>query len=226
MIELYSDATPNGLKISIALEELGLEYKVHRVYLGGDQFTESFTKMNPNNKIPVIVDNGYTLSESSAILVYLAEKTGQLLPKDINRRSNALEMLMFQTASFGPMFGQYLVFAAAWQNKFPDVTKRYLLEVSRLMKVLDKRLEGKSFMAGDEYTIADIAFLPWVRLCVVHPLGGDLPLQENKNLLSWWERASSREAVKKGFSNPPPFPAEQQFEAFVKATVGLGRLAV
>ena len=118
MIELYTDATPNGLKVSIALEELGLDYKVHRLFLGGDQFEPEFTKLNPNNKIPVIKDGEVVLSESGAILLYLAEKKGMLLPIDPVARARVIEMLMFQMSGMGPMFGQYLVFAAAWQNKF------------------------------------------------------------------------------------------------------------
>ena len=125
MLELYTDATPNGLKISIALEEMKLDYKVHQIFLGGDQFSPEFTALNPNRKIPVLVDDGFVLTESGAILIYLAEKTGKLMPTDSVARSRVIEMLMFQMASLGPMFGQLLVFAAAWENKFPEVTSRY-----------------------------------------------------------------------------------------------------
>lgn len=224
MIDLYTDATPNGLKVSIGLEELGLDYQVHRIYLGGEQFTPEFTHLNANNKIPVLVDNGFTLTESGAILTYLAEKTGQLLPKETTARAKAIEALMFQMGSLGPMFGQYLVFAAAWQNKFPEVTDRYFKEVSRIMRVMDTRLDGQEFLAGDEYSIADIACIPWIRMCTVHPATADLPLQANENLLAWWERVSSRPAVQRGLEIPEPFPADKQFEGFVNATVGLGDL--
>lgn len=108
-LELYTDATPNGLKVSIGLEEMGLDYKTHQVFLGGDQFTPEFAALNPNRKIPVLVDNEFVLTESGAILVYLAEKTGKLMPTDPVARARVVEMLMFQMASLGPMFGQYLV---------------------------------------------------------------------------------------------------------------------
>ncbi len=224
MIDLYTDATPNGLKISVALEELGLAYNVHRIFLGGDQLTPEFTKLNPNNKIPVLVDDGFVLSESGAILIYLAEKTGKLLPKDPKERMRAIEMVMFQMASLGPMFGQLMVFGGAWNNEFPKVTGRYFKEVSRIFGVLNKRLEGHDYMAGNEFCIADIAYLPWIRLCGVLPFGGQLPLAANANLQAWWDRVSARPAVQKGFTIPEPFPQEKQFEGFIKATVGLGDL--
>ena len=156
MLELYTDATPNGLKISIALEEMRLDYKVHHVFLGGEQFTPEFTVMNPNNKIPVLIDDGLVITESGAILLYLAERTGKLLPADPAARIRAIEMLMFQMGSLGPMFGQFLVFAAAWGDEFPKVTTRYFKEVSRIMGVLNARLEGRDYLAGDEFTIADV----------------------------------------------------------------------
>lgn len=224
MLDLYTDATPNGLKVSIALEEMGLEYKAHRVFLGGEQFTPEFTAMNPNNKTPVVVDDGFVLTESGAILLYLAEKSGKLLPTDPKARTKAVEMLMFQMGSLGPMFGQLLVFAAAWGNEFPKVTTRYFKEVSRIMGVLNTRLNGHDFLAGDEFTIADVAVIPWIRMCHAHPALADLPLTENRNLNAWWERVSQRPAVQKGLSIPEPFPADKQFEGFVNATVGLGTL--
>ncbi len=224
MIDLYTDATPNGLKISVALEELGLSYNVHRIFLGGDQLTPEFTKLNPNNKIPVLVDDGLVVSESGAILIYLAEKTGKLLPKDPKARIRAIEMVMFQMASLGPMFGQLLVFAGAWNNEFPKVTARYFKEVGRIFGVLNKRLEGRNYLAGDEFSIADIAVVPWIRLCTVLPFCAQLPLESNANLKAWWDRVSARPAVQKGFTIPEPFPQEKQFEGFIKATVGLGAL--
>lgn len=224
MIDLYSDATPNGQKVSIALDELGLDYKMHKVHLGGEQFSEKFTTLNPNRKIPVLVDDGLVVTESGAILLYLAEKTGRLLPKELGSRARAVEMVMFQMASLGPMFGQYLVFAAAWQNRFPEVTKRYFDEVGRIFKVMDIRLSGNNYLAGAEYSIADIACLPWIRLCFTHPAAVDLPLNQHKNLLAWYDRVSNRPAVWSGLAKPEPLPPEQQFKAFVDATVGLGHL--
>ena len=224
MLDLYTDATPNGLKISIALEEMGLDYNVHRVFLGGEQFTPEFAAMNPNNKIPVLVDDGLVLTESGAILLYLAEKTRKLLPTDPVARVRAVEMLMFQMGSLGPMFGQFLVFAAAWGNEYPKVTARYFKEVSRIMGVLDARLKGRDYLAGHEFSIADVAVIPWIGMCFAHPAAGDLPLVANANLITWWERVSQRPAVQTGLTIPEPFPAEKQFEGFVNATVGLGTL--
>lgn len=224
MLELYTDATPNGLKISIGLEELGLAYKVHRIFLGGDQLKPEFTALNPNNKIPVLVDDGLVLTKSGAILIYLAEKTGRLLPTERAARAKTIEMLMFQMSSVGPMFGQLLVFAGAWKNEFPKVTRRYVKEATRILSVLNTRLAGSSYFVGDEFTIADVAMVPWVGMCVKHPVGQTLPFRENQNLVGWWARVSSRRAVQKGLSVPPPFPPEQQYAGFIKATVELGDL--
>ena len=224
MLDLYTDATPNGLKISICLEELGLQYNVHRIFLGGDQMTPEFTKLNPNNKIPVLVDNGFVLTESGAILIYLAEKTGKLLPKEGELRAKIIEATMFQMSSLGPMFGQLMVFGGAWKNEFPVITGRYLKEVSRILGVIEARLQGQTYFVGDEFSIADIAMLPWIRAAFVTPFGKMLALSDKPNLNAWWERVSTRPAVVKGLSVPEPFSQEQQFTAFISATVGLGEL--
>jgi GST-like protein len=224
MLDLYTDATPNGLKISIALDELGLDYNVHQVHLGGGQFTEEFSRLNPNNKIPVLVDHDRTVTESGAILLYLAERSGKLLPADADSRTRAIELLMFQMASLGPMFGQFLVFAAAWDNRFPEVTQRYFDEVARILKVLNTRLAGSRYLAGDEYSVADIACFPWIRLCLVHPAAAQLPFQRHANLVAWYERVADRPAVLSGLRKPEPFAPDVQFKAFVDATIGVGRL--
>jgi len=224
MIELYTDATPNGLKVSIALEEMGLGYNVHRIFLGGEQMTPEFTALNPNNKIPVLVDDDITVTESGAILIYLAEKTNKLLPKDPKARIKTIEMVINQMASLGPMLGQLLVFRGPWQNKAPDVTERYFKEVSRIYGVLNARLEGKNYFAGNEFTIADIAFFPWIHAASMFPFTADVPLDANPNLKAWLERVRTRPAVQKGLTIPQPFPPEKQFEGFIKATVGLGDL--
>jgi len=224
VLDLYTDATPNGLKISVCLEELGLQYNVHHLFLAGDQMTPKFTQLNPNNKIPVLVDDGLVITESGAILIYLAEKTGKLLPRDPKLRIKTIEMIMFQMASLGPMFGQLLVFAGAWKNEYPAVTGRYVKEVNRILTVLEARLQGHTYFVDNEYTIADIAMLPWVRMAVVHPIGQMLMFADKPNLKAWWERVSTRPAVVKGLSIPEPFAAEKQFEGFIKATVGLGDL--
>ena len=224
MIDLYTDATPNGLKVSIGLEEMGLAYNVHRVFLGGEQMTPEFTALNPNNKIPVLVDDDITVTESGAILIYLAEKTGKLLPKDPKARIKTIEMVINQMASLGPMFGQLMVFRGPWQNKAPDVSERYFKEVSRIYGVLNARLEGKNYFAGDEFTIADIAMFPWIQAGSMFPFTADLPLDANPNLKAWLERVRARPAVQKGLTIHEPFPPEKQFEGFIKATVGLGDL--
>jgi GST-like protein len=224
MIDLYTDATPNGLKVSIGLEEMGLTYNVHRVFLGGDQLTPEFTKLNPNNKIPVLVDDGLVVTESGAILIYLAEKTGKLLPKDPKACIKTIEIVMFQMASLGPMMGQLMVFRGPWQNKAPEVSNRYFKEVGRIFGVLNKRLEGKTYFAGEEFTIADVAMLPWVRAAALFPFTQDLPVASNANLKAWLDRVMARPAVQKGLTIPEPFPQEKQFEGFIKATVGLGDL--
>jgi GST-like protein len=226
MLDLYTDATPNGLKVSIGLEELGLKYDVHRIFLGGDQMTDEFTAINPNNKIPVLVDSdeGITVTESGAILIYLAEKTGKLLPTDRKSRTKAIEMVIAQMAGLGPMFGQLMVFRGPWQNKAPEVSSRYFKEVSRIYGVLNARLEGKSYFVGEEFTIADIAMFPWIAAGTRFPFTQDLPINDNPNLKAWLERVASRPAVQKGLTIPEPFPQEKQFEGFIKATVGLGDL--
>ena len=224
MIDIYTDATPNGLKISLALEELGLSYNVHRVFLGGEQKTPEFTKLNPNQKIPVLVDNGFVLSESGAILIYLADKTGKLLSKDPKTRAKTIEMLMYQMASVGPMFGQLLVFRGPFQNKYPEVTDRYFKEVSRIFGVLDKRLDAQEYFAGNDFSIADVAMIPWIRIPTLLPFMADVPLAANPNLKAWLDRVLARPAVQKGLGIPEPFPHEQQWAGFIKATVGLGDL--
>jgi GST-like protein len=131
---------------------------------------------------------------------------------------------MFQMASFGPMFGQLLVFAGAWKNEYPAVTGRYVKEVNRILAVSEARLQGQAYFVGDEFTVADIAMLPWFRMAVTHPIGQMLAVSGKPNLNAWWERVSARPAVVRGLSIPEPFPAEKQFEGFIKATVGLGDL--
>jgi len=224
MIELYTDATPNGLKISIALEELGLEYKAHRIFLGGDQMTPKFTAMNPNQKIPVLKDGDITVSESGAILNYLAEKTGKLMPTDLADRAKTIEMLLLQMSGLGPNFGQLIVWAGPWENKFPEVTDRYSREVSRLLAVLERHLDGQKYMAANQYSIADIAFFPWIRMCHVHPIGQTLNIEHYKSLGQWYDRIAEREAVQRGLLVPEPHPPEKQGEAFFSAVVGLGEL--
>jgi GST-like protein len=170
-LQLYSLPTPNGVKVSIMLEETGLAYEPHLVsFDSGDQLSPEFLSLNPNNKIPAIIDphgpSGAPLPlfESGAILIYLAEKTGQLLPKDPARRYEALQWLMFQMGGIGPMFGQVGFFHKFAGKDYDDKRPRdrYLAEARRLLGVLDGHLKGKSWLLGDEYGIADIATFPWV----------------------------------------------------------------
>lgn len=171
-LQLYSLPTPNGVKVSIALEETGLPYEVHRVAFDtNDQFSPEFLSLNPNNKIPAILDpNGpggqpFALFESGAILVYIADKTGQLLPKEVARRYETLQWVMFQMGGIGPMFGQLGFFHKFAGKDYEDKRPRdrYVNESKRLLGVLEGHLKGRDWMLGDEYTIADIAIFPWVR---------------------------------------------------------------
>ena len=182
-IQLYSLPTPNGIKVSVMLEETGLPYEPHLVRFDtDDQMSPEFLSLNPNNKIPAIIDpNGpggkpLALFESGAILIYLADKTGKLLPKDPAARYEAIQWLMFQMGNIGPMFGQVGFFhkfaGKAYEDKRPR--DRYVDESKRLLRVLNQRLEGRAWLMGDDYTIADIATFPWVRNLVGFYEAGDL----------------------------------------------------
>ena len=182
-LQLYSLPTPNGVKVAILLEECGLPYEVHRVAFDtNDQFSPEFLSLNPNNKIPAIIDpNGpggqpLALWESGAILIYLAEKTGRFLPADPARRYETLQWLMFQMGGVGPMFGQVGFFAFFAGKDYEDKRPRdrYINESRRLLAVLNQRLQGRQWLMGDDYTIADIATWPWVRNLVEKYQVGDL----------------------------------------------------
>jgi GST-like protein len=182
-LQLYSLPTPNGVKVSIALEETGLPYEAHRVsFDAGDQHSSEFLWLNPNNKIPAILDpegpNGEPLAlfESGAILVYLAAKTGRLMPRDDAQRFETLQWLMWQMGGVGPMFGQVGFFHKFAGREFEDKRPRdrYAAESARLLRVLDDRLKGRDWVMGREYTIADIAIFPWVRNLVGFYGAGEL----------------------------------------------------
>ncbi|PQA75656.1 glutathione S-transferase N-terminal domain-containing protein [Rhodoferax sp. TS-BS-61-7] len=182
-LQLYSLPTPNGVKVSIALEELGLAYEPHLVsFQTNDQLTPEFISLNPNNKIPAIIDpNGpggqpLALFESGAILIYLAEKTGQLMSQDLAQRYETIQWVMFQMGGIGPMFGQLGFFHKFAGKDFEDKRPRdrYVAESKRLLGVLDKHLAGRDWVMGDSYTIADIAIFPWVRNLVGFYGAGDL----------------------------------------------------
>jgi GST-like protein len=181
-IQLYSLPTPNGVKVSIALEELALPYEAHLVsFETNDQMSPEFLALNPNNKIPAIIDpdgpgGPLALFESGAILWYLAEKTGRLLPEDPAAQYETLQWLMFQMGGVGPMFGQVGFFVKFAGKDFEDKRPRdrYVGEAKRLLGVLDRRLEGRQWIMGDDYTIADIATFPWVRNLVGFYGAGEL----------------------------------------------------
>jgi len=202
MIELYTAATPNGHKASVTLEELGLPYAVHPIDLGaGEQKQDWFLQISPNGRIPAIVDrsaDSFAVFESGAIMVYLAEKTGQLLPSDAKGRSVTLQWLMFQMGGVGPMMGQANVFYRYWQEQIPPVIARYQNESRRLFEVLEARLGESPWLAGDDYTIADIANWCWVR---THEWSG-VSVDGLDNLQRWIATIRERPAVQRGINVP------------------------
>lgn len=201
MIELYTSKTPNGRKISVMLEELGVPYTVIPVDLGkGDQFKPDFLAMNPNNKIPVIKDleNGQVVFESGAILVYLAEKYGRLLPAGGAEKVAVLEWLFFQMASVGPMMGQLFHFRNYQGEPQTYPIERFSTEVNRIFKVLETRLAAAPYLGGADYSIADIATYPWVKLGAF--LGVDL--DQLPGVSAWLERVGTRPAVQRGINVP------------------------
>jgi GST-like protein len=208
MIDLYTWKTPNGRKVSIMLEEVGLPYRVVPIDLGaGAQHAPEFLALNPNGRIPVIVDQDapggpLTVIESGAILVHLAEKTGRLLPTGVRERSETMQWLMFQMAGIGPMLGQASWFANSAPEKIPYAIQRYVNESARLFGVLDVRLEGREFLAG-AYSVADIATYPWV--AVAWPIfTAMMPETVGKlgQLAAWLERVAERPAVGRGMNVP------------------------
>ena len=200
MIELWSWPTPNGHKVHIALEELELPYEVIPVNIGsGDQFKPEFLAITPNHRIPAIVDsdgpNGrFTLFESGAILIYLAEKTGKLMPTDAAARYVCLQWLMFQMGGVGPMFGQYNHFASYAPEKLPYAIERYTNEVARLHRVLEARLSQSKYLAGEAYSIADIATFPWIR----NPDRRGIDLADYPAVKRWHDLIAARPAVERG----------------------------
>lgn len=202
MIELYTAATPNGWKASIALEELGLPYELKAIALDkNEQKTPEFLAINPNGRIPAIIDRDadITVFESGAILQYLAEKTGKLMPTDPKGKYSVIQWLMFQMGGVGPMQGQANVFYRYFPEKIQPAIDRYQHETRRLYEVLDGRLKGRDWLA-DDYSIADIANFTWVH---VHFWAG-VEVEGLDNLQAWMERMRARPAVQKGLNVPPP----------------------
>lgn len=200
MIDLYTWTTPNGRKVSIALEEMGFEYAVHAVDIGKDeQFAPEFLKIAPNNKIPAIVDHdtGTALMESGAILIYLAEKSGQFLPTDPKGRLKVLEWLMWQMGGFGPMLGQAHQYLKFNRGKAPFAEERFAKEARRLYRVLDGQLGREGFVAG-AYSIADIAIWPWV----ARHEWQDISLDDFAHVKHWYVEIAGRRAVQAGYHVP------------------------
>ncbi|OGA55679.1 MAG: glutathione S-transferase [Betaproteobacteria bacterium RIFCSPLOWO2_12_FULL_65_14] len=204
MIELYTWSTPNGRKVSIMLEECGLPYRVHKINIGtnAEQFTPEYLKINPNGKIPSIVDpdgpggRPYAMMESGAILIYLADKTGKFFPAD--KKYDVLQWLMFQMGGVGPMFGQAHHFMRAKKDEIPYGSERYGKEAKRLYGVMDRQLEKNRFIAGDEYTIADIATYPWVARHEWHRVD----LTQFASVKRWYDELGARPAVMRGMAVP------------------------
>ena len=203
MIDLYALTSPNVQKIYIMLEETKLPYKEHFVDVWkGEQYNPDFIKVNPNSKIPAIVDHEgpggkpYPVFESGAILLYLAEKTGKFLPKDMAKKYEVLQWLMFQLTGIGPMFGQFTHFKLFAPKDSAYSMLRYQTEVKRLYEVMEKRLAQSPYLGGDEYTVADIATFPWTRN---HDMFG-VKWSERPNLARWFDAIAARPAVKKALA--------------------------
>ena len=203
MIDLYSWPTPNGHKIHIMLEETGLPYKVHPIDIGaGDQFKPEFLKISPNNKMPAMIDSEgpggkpISLFESGAMLLYLASKTGKFLPEDLRDRWSTLQWLMFQMGGVGPMLGQAHHFLIYAPEKIPYAMNRYSKEANRLYGVLDRRLGESEFIACEEYTIADMAIMPWLRA----PERQGVDIANYPQVQKWRDGIAARPAVQRGLA--------------------------
>ena len=201
MIDLYTWPTPNGHKIHIMLEEVGLEYTVHPINIRtGDQFDEKFLELSPNNKMPAIIDQDgpggtpYPVFESGAILMYLADKTGQFLPAETRARYDVVQWLMFQMGSIGPMLGQAHHFLGYSAEKIPYAMDRYRNEANRLYNVLDRRLGENEYLSGGEYSIADMAVWPWTR----RPERQGVDRDAYPNFKRWFDAIEERPAVQRG----------------------------
>jgi glutathione S-transferase/GST-like protein len=216
VIDLYTAATPNGHKVSIALEELDLPYQMHHLSLSDNEQKEPwYVKLNPNGRIPTIVDRAnddFVVFESGAILIYLAEKTGQLLPKDPKERSRALQWLMFQMGGIGPMMGQANVWYRYWEETYQPAIDRYQNEVKRLFGVMNGHLEGREYLTN-ELSIADIANWAWVR---IHNWSG-VDIEPFPHLQAWIERLNERPAFQKGINMPAAdYEQDNKAKNFVK----------
>jgi glutathione S-transferase len=217
MIELFTAATPNGWKASITLEELGIEYRVRRIVFDKQEQKEPwFLKINPNGRIPAIVDHGnggFAVFESGAIMIYLAEQAGALLPADVKGRSLVIQWLMFQMGGIGPMMGQANVFYRYAPEKIPYAIERYQREVRRLLEVLDSRLADNEYLAGD-YSIADIANWSWVR---GHKWSG-VEIDGLDHVQRWLDVIAQRPAVQRGKDVPEAVDLDEMLRKADEAT--------
>lgn len=204
MIDLYTDSSPNGFKVTIALEELGLPYRLHHVRIDrGEHRLPAFLALNPHGRIPVIVDNetGITLFESAAILLYLAEKSGQLLPAGLAARWETIKWLQFHSSSVGPVIGQRVYFELFAEEKNPIAIERYRQLTNDSFAVLDNQLaNGHLWLAGEDYSIADIAQFGWTHIAQII----DFDFSQHRYLSAWYQRVAQRPAVRKGITLPAP----------------------
>ncbi|WP_454696292.1 glutathione S-transferase family protein [Achromobacter aegrifaciens] len=203
MLNLYTDSSPNGYKATIALEELELPYRLHHVRIAqGDHRQPGFLALNPHGRIPVLTDDetGVVLFESAAILLYLAEKSGKLLPADTQGRWEAIKWLQFHSSSVGPIIGQRVNFEVFDKARNPAALERYQRLTEDAFAVLDRRLSGHSYLAGDTYSIADIAHFGWSHIARII----DFDFSHHRHLSAWHERVAARPAVAKGITLPAP----------------------
>jgi GST-like protein len=233
MIDVYSWATPNGHKVHIMLEECGLPYRVHGVNIGrGEQFTPEFLAISPNNKIPALVDpdgpdgRPISLFESGAILLYLASKTGRLLPTDVRGKYEVLQWLMFQMGGVGPMLGQTHHFRIYAPEKLPYAIDRYTNEAKRLYGVMDTRLARSKYLGGPEYSIADIAVFPWLRSWK----NQGITWNDYPHLKGWFDEIAARPAVQRGVevlaSRRKPLVDDKAREMLFGSTSAIHRMRV
>ena len=219
MLKLYTASTPNGWKASVTLEELGLEYQVHKIILQDQQQKEAnYVAINPNGRIPTLIDDGFAVFESGAIMIYLAEITGHLMPTDIKGRSEVIQWLMFQMSGVGPMMGQANVFFRTMEEKIPAAISRYQNESRRLFEVLDRRLGDSEWLARN-FSIADIANWCWVRLY----LWSGVSLDGLDNLQRWLEAMEARPACQKGIAVPEPLVLPTDEAGVEKISAGISR---
>lgn len=219
MLELYTTSTPNGWKASVTLEELGLDYRLHKVNLQEQQQKQAgYLAINPNGRIPTLVDDGFAVFESGAIMLYLAEKTGRLMPTDVKGRSQVIQWLMFQMGGVGPMMGQANVFFRSMEEKIPTAISRYQNESRRLFEVLDGQLDDSEWLTKD-FSIADIANWCWVRLY----FWAGVSLDGLGNLQRWLEAMEARPGCQKGIAVPEPLVLPTDEAGVEKIAVEISR---